>query len=107
MTEESVFEHWREKLGIEIGMSKEQALECFREWRDSKITCERCDGTEYVSFCPVHLICEEADHVQIAEVRGKVATLENTHVSLPSMPILTTSIGILSTFKKGGDEVYG
>jgi hypothetical protein len=101
------FSERQAEMGIEVGMTKEQAWECFREWRDSKKTCERCNGTEYVSFCPVHLICEEADTAQEAEVRGNIATLKNTPVSLPSMPILTTSISILSTFKKGGDEVYG
>jgi len=92
MSEITVSEHWREKLGIKIGMTKEEALECFMEWRTDKKTCERCDGTEYVSFCPVHLICEEAERVGV-----NIATSENTPVFLPSTPILTTSIRVLST----------
>jgi hypothetical protein len=99
--EESVFEHWREKLGIKVGMTKEEALECFREWRSSKKTCERCDGTEYVEFCPVHLICEEADTAQIAEVKGNIATLKNTPVFLPSMAVKGTSIRVISACRGG------
>jgi len=86
-------------MGIEVGMTKDQALECFREWRDSKKTCERCNGTEYVSFCPVHLICEEADTAQEAEVRGNIATLKNTPVFIRSMGVLSGSTCVISTYK--------
>jgi len=55
--------HWRQKLDIKIGMSKEEALEKFRVWRESKKTCARCEGEKYVEFCPIHLICKEAENV--------------------------------------------
>ena len=61
-------EKWQEKLGIARGMSKEEALEKFREWRGKMKTCERCmdedENKKYVQFCPIHLICEEADNEQ-------------------------------------------
>ena len=98
---ESVFEYWREKLGVEVGMSKEEALECFREWRLNKKTCERCEGEEYVSFCPVHVICRESD------VGGMdIAIPENTPIFLPSMGFKHTSIAVIST-SKGGDATDG
>jgi hypothetical protein len=56
-------EYWRLKLGIEVGMSKDEALEKFRVWREKMKTCERCEGEKYVEFCPIHLICKEADNV--------------------------------------------
>lgn len=64
MSEKSVFECWREKLRIDIGMTKEEALECFQDWRASNKVCNRCEGTKYISFCPVHAICQEADDVR-------------------------------------------
>jgi len=54
MTEESVFEHWREKLGVKIGMTKEEALEKFLEWQVNKKTCQRCEGEKYIDYCPIH-----------------------------------------------------
>ena len=51
---------YQEELGIKFGMSKQDALERFREWRDSKKTCERCEGSQYKIYCPYALICEEA-----------------------------------------------
>lgn len=55
---------YREELGIKIGMSKEEALEKFRTWRERMKTCERCEGEKYIEFCPMHLICKEADNEQ-------------------------------------------
>jgi hypothetical protein len=60
-------ENWRERLGFEIGMPKEEAFEKFREWRSTKKTCQRCEGETYIDFCEIHLICEEADRVGYAE----------------------------------------
>lgn len=57
------FQYWREKLRIEVGMSREEALDRFVEWRSTKKTCQRCEGEKYVDCCPVHLICEETDYV--------------------------------------------
>ncbi len=54
--------YWQEKLDIHFGMTKEEALDQFREWRGTKKTCERCQGNEYKyeQYCPVRLICKEA-----------------------------------------------
>lgn len=57
-------DYWRLKLGIEIGMSKRQALEKFLEWQEGKRTCQRCEGEEYFDYCPVRLICKEAMTLQ-------------------------------------------
>jgi hypothetical protein len=51
------------KFGIEFGMSKEQALEKFIDWQQNKKTCQRCEGEKYVQYCPIHLICKEAQDV--------------------------------------------
>ena len=59
MEHESV-SYWQGKLGIEPGMSKEEALQKFLEWSEGKKTCERCGGKEYFIFCPVKLVCREA-----------------------------------------------
>jgi hypothetical protein len=53
--------HWRERLGIEVGMSREEALGNFREWRETKKTCQRCGGDKYVDYCPIHLVCQESE----------------------------------------------
>ena len=58
---------YRKELEIKIGMSKEEALEKFRQWRENMKTCRRCEGDKYISFCPIHLICKEADNVRDAE----------------------------------------
>lgn len=58
---------WREKLGIEIGMTKDQALEKFIDWQQNKKTCQRCEGDKYVDYCPIHLICEEAQNERDAK----------------------------------------
>ena len=55
-------QYWRDKLGIHIGMTKAQALDKFISWRENKRTCLRCEGEKYIEFCPVHLICEEANN---------------------------------------------
>lgn len=52
---------WREELWVTPAMSKEEALYRFREWRESKKTCQRCEEKDLPGFCPLHLICEEAD----------------------------------------------
>ncbi len=56
--------HWQEKLDIHYGMSKEKALDKFVEWRMTKKTCLRCEGDKLAEFCPVYLICQEADNVR-------------------------------------------
>ena len=66
-------EHWREKLGIEIGMSKEEGLSKFKEWQGTKKICQRCseDLFKYREYCPVRLICEEAEN----GIEGRSAVL--------------------------------
>ncbi len=66
MMEHETKEHWRERLGIEIGISKQRAFEIFLEWRSTKKTCDRCEGDKYFDLCPVRLICQEADNVRDA-----------------------------------------
>ncbi len=58
---------WRIELGIEKGMSKEEAFEKFREWQLNKKTCQRCEGDKYFEYCPIRLVCKEADNVRDAE----------------------------------------
>lgn len=41
-------------------MPKEEAFEKFLEWKDSKKTCQRCEGEEYTEFCLLQLICRES-----------------------------------------------
>jgi hypothetical protein len=60
MEHESV-QHWQEKLGIYPGIGREQALEKFREWRDSMKTCERCEDKELTKFCPVYSLCIQSN----------------------------------------------
>jgi hypothetical protein len=59
--------NWREKLGVEPGMSKEETLSKFPGWRVTKKTCERCEEKDLSEFCPLHLICEEADRKEMEE----------------------------------------
>ena len=54
--------YWRNELGIEIGMSKDVALEKFREWQQKKKTCQRCEADQYIELCPIQNICKEANH---------------------------------------------
>ncbi len=61
LTDESEKEHWQKELNIYFGMSKQQALENFRAWRENKKTCQRCEGEQYAEYCPIHEICEEGD----------------------------------------------
>jgi len=61
MIEHETKEYWREKVGISFGMSKEHAMEKFREWRETKRACLRCEGDLLVSYCPLQHICREAD----------------------------------------------
>ncbi len=58
--------HWQEKLNIHFGMSKDEALNQFVEWRTEKKTCQRCEGDKLTEFCSIHLICQEADNVRDA-----------------------------------------
>jgi hypothetical protein len=53
-------EELREQFNIRLEMSKQEALERFREWMESQKTCGRCEGTQYKTYCPYALICEEA-----------------------------------------------
>jgi hypothetical protein len=57
----------REKLGVEPGMAKKEALNRFCDWRASKRACERCEEKDLSKFCPLHLICEEADRKESEE----------------------------------------
>jgi len=43
MIEHETKEYWREKVGISFGMSKEEALEKFRDRKETKRTCLRCE----------------------------------------------------------------
>ncbi len=67
ITKEEIVKNWQEKLDIHFGMTKEEALEKFREWREKMKTCQRCEGEKLVEFCPIHLICKEADNVRHVE----------------------------------------
>lgn len=58
---------WRQESGVTPGMSKEEALGRFREWRATKKTCERCEEKGLSKFCPLHLVCEEADRKESEE----------------------------------------
>ncbi len=62
LTDESEREYWQEELNICFGMSKEDAFENFRQWREGKKTCQRCEGEKYVESCPIKNICKEADN---------------------------------------------
>jgi len=63
------FDYWRERLGIAPGMSKAEALKTFLEWKENKRTCERCGGEALVDFCPIRLICREADKEVLTDER--------------------------------------
>ena len=54
---------YRNKFRIQIGMSRQEALEIFDEWRIGKKTCLRCEGEKYFDLCPMRWICKEADDV--------------------------------------------
>lgn len=56
--------YWKNKIGIEIEMSKEQALEKFLEWQESMKTCQRCEGDKYFPYCLIRQICREANNVR-------------------------------------------
>ena len=64
---QEIIENWQDKLNISFGMSKEEALENFRIWRETKKTCQRCEFDKYVQFCPIHLICEDANNERDAK----------------------------------------
>ncbi len=60
---DEIISRWRELIGIQAGDSRETVLDKFLEWQSSKRTCERCEGKEYASYCPIKSICKEAmDH---------------------------------------------
>jgi hypothetical protein len=63
-------QEWRDEIGIKLGMTKQQALEKFAAWRANKKTCFRCEGEKYIDYCPIHLICKEADNVTGDDNRG-------------------------------------
>jgi hypothetical protein len=69
-------EYWRNKLGIQLGMSKEMALNKYREWRTQK-TCERCqeDVFKLREFCPLGLICKEEEEKDGVEIGSKPVNL--------------------------------
>lgn len=68
--EHETTEHWRDRLEIQVGMSKATALERLVEWRTTKKTCQRCEGEKYFDNCPMRLIREEADYVGDASRNG-------------------------------------
>jgi len=59
--------YWREILGIEFGITKQEALDRFVTWRTTKKTCQRCEGEKLVEFCEMRIVCKEADDVRNAE----------------------------------------
>jgi hypothetical protein len=61
--------HWREELGVVPCMSKEEALGRFREWRESKKTCQRCEDQDLSQYCPIRLVCQEADRMEEEDAR--------------------------------------
>ncbi|MBM4338795.1 MAG: hypothetical protein FJ110_04565 [Deltaproteobacteria bacterium] len=64
MEKSDEIERWQNVLNIHYGMSKEEAFERFREWRERKKTCQRCEGENLVEYCPIRSICMEADYVR-------------------------------------------
>jgi len=71
-------ETWQERLNIQYGMSKEEALENLRIWREKMKTCQRCECDKHVQFCPIHLICEESNNernVEGDDNRGRIAQI--------------------------------
>jgi hypothetical protein len=64
----------RERTGISIGMSREEALERFSAWQEKIKTCGRClPDFEYSEFCPFIFICKEIQAAE--EVRENVTTI--------------------------------
>ena len=61
---EERIQYRQQKLGIQFGMSKEEAFERFGAWREKIKTCHRCEGEKYMEYCPIHLICKEVDNEQ-------------------------------------------
>jgi hypothetical protein len=55
---------WQSVFGIEFGMSKEEAFEKFIDWQQDKKTCQRCEGDKYWAYCPIRLVCKEANNVR-------------------------------------------
>lgn len=51
----------REQLRVVIGMTREETLGKFIEWREAKKTCDRCIEREwgYEFYCPYKNICNE------------------------------------------------
>ena len=66
-SKEEIVNHWQDKLDIHFEMIKEEALEKFRAWREKIKTCQHCEGEKLIEFCPIHLICKEANNVRHAE----------------------------------------
>jgi hypothetical protein len=62
----------KEKLGIESGDTLDRVKEKFRDWRDSKRTCERCLEDEYslMKYCPYSKICLETPDERKEEENG-------------------------------------
>jgi len=58
---------WRDRLGILPGMSRHEALEKFRAWREDKATCRRCEEKDYTKFCPVATVCRQANEEEVSE----------------------------------------
>lgn len=58
---------WQVELGIEFGVSKEEAFEKLFEWQEPIKTCLRCEFDKYVDYCPIYLVCEEAQNERHAE----------------------------------------
>ena len=62
----------KEKLGIESGDTLDRVKEKFRDWRDSRRTCERCLEGEHslLKYCPYGKICLETPDGEKEEENG-------------------------------------
>ena len=58
---EDEIHYWQNEISIELGIPKEQALDIFMGWRETRKTCQRCECDEYLQYCNVKLICEECN----------------------------------------------
>lgn len=70
----AIIERLREKTGIEVGMSEQEALERFSALQEKIKTCGRClPDFEYKEWCPFIFICKEIQAQE--EVRENVTTI--------------------------------
>ena len=72
----------RQRLGINSGMTKEEALQKFSQWKSDKRTCARCEeggGNQYWDYCPYRRICEEAERTD-KEVTVEIVNHTNQYL---------------------------